>query len=344
MDSPKESLNVITAVCPNAMSGQRVDRALAALVPDQSRAALQRLLDRGLVLVDGAAVKPAFKVRGGETIAVAIPPPETISLQPEDLGLEILFEDDELVVVNKRPGMVAHPSPGHRDGTLVNALLHHCAGGLSGVGGEVRPGIVHRLDKDTSGCLVAAKNDASHRALMQQFMSRETRKTYLALTDGVPKPLSGRVEGKIGRHPVNRRLHAMLKSGGRESLTLYETRENHGVLALVSCELHTGRTHQARVHLASVGAPVLCDSDYGRRKIYTDVDLLEWLELVNTGRLVPGRHAGKPAKVLLSRQALHAWRLSFRHPVSGAWMEFEAPMPGDMLGVLEAFRAGRRRE
>ncbi len=323
-----------------ALAGKRLDQALAASLPDRSRAFLKKVLDREGVLVDGAPGKPGQRVRGGEAVALFIPGAVPLEAAPEDLPLDVLYEDEALIVVNKRPGMVAHPSPGHRGGTLVNALLHHYGDCLSGIGGVLRPGIVHRLDRDTSGCLVAAKTDPVHRDLIRQFMEREVEKIYLAVTEGVPKPVSGRVEGNIGRSRSDRKRHAMLKSGGRHSLTLYRTLENYGALALVECDLKTGRTHQARVHLAHAGAPVLCDRDYGRREVFTSEDLRRGLELFRRGAL-PAGPAG-PAAPILARQALHAWRLAFRHPLSGARLALEAPLPADLLAVLEPFRAARR--
>ncbi len=322
-----------------AQAGMRLDQALAASLPDRSRAYLKKILDREGVLVDNAPAKAGQRVRGGEAVAVFIPEAVPLEAAAEDLPLDVLYEDEALIVVNKRPGMVAHPSQGHRGGTLVNALLHHYGDGLSAIGGVLRPGIVHRLDKDTSGCLAAAKTDAAHRALIQQFMEREVEKIYLAVADGVPKPVSGRVEGNIGRSRSDRKLHAMLKSGGRHSLTLYRTLENYGALSLVECELKTGRTHQARVHLAHVGSPVLCDRDYGKREVFTTEDLRRGLELFRRGRVAPGP-AG-PARPILERQALHAWKLGFRHPISGKPLFFEAPLPDDMLAVLLPFREAK---
>lgn len=324
---------------PPELAGTRLDMALATMLPEHSRAFLKKLFDRGAVAVDGLAAKPALKVKGGECIELFIPEAEPLSAEAEDLPLDVLYEDDDLVVVNKRPGMVAHPSQGHRGGTLVNALLHHYGDTLSGIGGVLRPGIVHRLDKDTSGCLVAAKNDAAHRRLIQQFMEREVEKVYLAVTDGVPRPVSGKVEGNIGRSRSDRKLHAMLSTGGRHSLTHYRTLENYGVIALVECRLMTGRTHQARVHLAHVGAPVLCDRDYGKREVYTGGDAARGVTVLREGGAMPA--GSLPGKTLLERQALHAWRLSFLHPVSGTQLSFEAPLPADMLAALEPFRTAR---
>ncbi len=331
---PRERLSLVV---PPECSGQRLDAALAALRPEFSRAFLKKLLDRDAVRVDGAPCKASQKLRGGETVAIAVPRPETLEAVPEALPLHILYEDEHLIVIDKQPGMVVHPSQGHRTGTLVNALLHHYGDSLSGIGGVLRPGIVHRLDKDTSGCLCAAKTDAAHRRLIQMFMSREVEKTYLALTDRPPRPVSGKVEGNMGRSARDRKLHALLPKGGRHSLTYYETLENYGALALVRCRLMTGRTHQARVHLASLGSPVLCDREYGRQEVFTEREAECAVHLFRHG--VPdGAKRGQGGKVLLARQALHAAELAFSHPATGEAMRFASPLPGDMLAVLEPFR------
>ncbi len=322
------------------LAGMRLDQALARAVPDMTRAYLKKLLEHGQVLVDSVQPKPSLKLKGGEQVRITVPEAVPLEAQPENLPLDVLYEDDDLIVINKRPGMVAHPSQGHRDGTLVNALLHHYGDSLSGIGGVLRPGIVHRLDKDTSGCLVAAKNDATHHKLIQQFMERSVEKQYLAITDGVPKPVNGTVEGMIGRSRRDRKLHAMLHSGGRHSLTVYTTLENYGAIALVLCDLKTGRTHQARVHMAHQGAPVLCDSEYGKRAEFTTVDEAKGLALFRYGQAE--RAVFPPFAVLLQRQALHAWRLAFNHPREGKRLQFEAPLPEDMENVLAPFRRARR--
>ena len=327
--------------CPPGLSGKRLDQALAALLPGRSRAFIQKIIDSGGVTVGDEPGKAARRMKGGEALRVAIPEPEPLEVKAEDIDLDILHEDEDIVVVNKRPGMVAHPSQGHYEGTLVNALLHHYGDSLSGIGGVLRPGIVHRLDKDTTGCLVAAKNDLAHQSLTQQFMSREVSKSYLAITDGIPRPVSGKVEGQIGRSAKNRQIHAMLKTGGRHSLTYYQTLENYGSLALVCCDLKTGRTHQARVHLAHLGSPVLCDRDYGKREFFTNRDVASALALFRTGSAVVKHDASRPAVILLERQALHAWKLSFKHPRDGRELGFEAPIPGDMLAVLQPLRCAR---
>ena len=232
-----EVLERISLAIPPEQSGNRLDAALAALRPELSRAFLKKLLDREAILINGQPCKPSQKLRGGETVEIEIPQPEPLTAEPEDIPLDVLYEDADIIVIDKRPGIVAHPSQGHRTGTLVNALLHHYGDSLSGIGGVLRPGIVHRLDKDTSGCLCAAKNDAAHKRLIQMFMGREVEKTYLAITDRPPKPVSGKVEANMGRSTRDRKLHALLPRGGRHSLTYYETLENYGALALVRCQI-----------------------------------------------------------------------------------------------------------
>lgn len=328
-------------VIPEESAGRRLDKAVQALLPERSRAFVKKLFERGCITLSGPgpAAKPALRVRGGERVVVFVPAALPLELEAQALPLDVLYEDDELVVVDKRPGMVAHPSQGHRDGTLVNALLHHYGDGLSEIGGVLRPGIVHRLDRDTSGCLVAAKTDRAHAALMRQFMEREVGKTYLAVTERAPRPLSGKVEGNIGRSVRDRKVHAMLRTGGRYSLTEYRTLEDYGLLALVECRLHTGRTHQARVHMIHAGARILCDAEYGGSLEFREGDRAYALSVMTTG--AGDRRLLGTGRVLLSRQALHASELSFRHPVDGRPLHFTAPFPADMSRVLEPFRAAR---
>jgi 23S rRNA pseudouridine1911/1915/1917 synthase len=323
------------------MAGRRLDQVLVSLLPDLSRAFLRKVIDSGGIRVAGETAKASRRLRAGEVILATLPAPVPDRAQAEDLPLDVLYEDNDLVVVNKRPGMVAHPSAGHRQGTLVNALLHHYGESLSGIGGVLRPGIVHRLDRDTSGCLVAAKNDQAHQRLIQQFMAREVGKTYLALTQGSPMPPSGRVEVRLGRDPRHRRCQAVLPSGGRMSLTLYQTRERFGRLALVECELKTGRTHQARVHLSHLGTPVLCDQDYGQAGPFTSRDLRDSFNLLQSARSIP--EAGEVGRILLDRQALHAWKLSFQHPRDNRPLQFMAPLPADLENLLGELRAYRDR-
>jgi 23S rRNA pseudouridine1911/1915/1917 synthase len=294
------------------LAGQRLDAALAKLEPTLSRAQLRRLIEQGAVTVSGEVVKPAHRLRAGERIAGALPDAQPTALEPEALPLAILYQDADLVVIDKPAGLVVHPAPGHGGGTLVNALLHHCRD-LSGVGGELRPGIVHRLDKDTSGVLVAAKNDAAHRSLAAQFKAHSVLREYLALVRGAPRAASGIVEAPIGRHPTDRKRMSTRTRRGRAAVTHYRVEERLRGASLLRVRLETGRTHQVRVHLASIGLPVLGDPVYG------------------------GAHA-LGAELGLARQALHAAVLGFTHPSSRAALRFESPLPADLARALEALR------
>ncbi|MGZ5020976.1 MAG: RluA family pseudouridine synthase [Chthoniobacterales bacterium] len=287
----------------------RLDRFLALELPQFSRSRLQALIEQGLVRLNGKQPRAREIVRTDDVIQVEIPPLEKIEAQPEAIPLEILFEDDDLLVVNKPAGMVVHPGAGNREHTLVNALLAHCSS-LSGIGGKERPGIVHRLDKETSGCLVVAKNDAAHRELSKQFAARTMKKTYLALVSGRLKKTSGTIDAPIARHPIHRQRMAIAKSArGRSAKTEYRVLRAGKEMSLVECELHSGRTHQIRVHLAHLGHPVVGD------KLY----------------------AAKTAKEY-PRQMLHAWRLGFAHPRTNEWKVFEAALPPDFQQTLETIR------
>jgi len=284
-------------------AGDRLDLFLAEKVPHLSRSRLQGLIKAGHVTLDGKPARPADKVRRGMLIAVTEPPAEPSLLEPEDIPLDVLFEDGDLLVINKPPGLVVHPAAGHARHTLVHALLAHCAS-LSGIGGEQRPGIVHRLDKDTSGCLVVAKNDGAHTHLSRQFAGRSVTKIYLALVQGCFAGVrSGGIDNLIGRHPVDRKKMAVLARGGRASRTDWRVvQELPGVGTLVECTLHTGRTHQIRVHLKHLGHPVLGDALYAPR--------------------MAGHYA---------RQMLHAWKLGFIHPRTRKAMHFCSPLPEDFI-------------
>ncbi|MFM1959267.1 MAG: hypothetical protein RL588_784 [Pseudomonadota bacterium] len=299
--------------------GGRLDRALADALPQLSRARLRALMEAGAVTWDGAAVgDPSGRARPG-TYRVEIPPPAAALPEPQDLPLDILFEDADLIVLNKAAGMAVHPGPGVPDGTLVNALLHHCGASLSGIGGVARPGIVHRLDKETSGVIVAAKTDAAHQGLAALFAAHDIERSYVALVRGAPRPPAGEIRTRIGRSSHDRMKMAVLKSGGREAVTHYRTERPFGppgapLAARVTCRLETGRTHQIRVHMASLGCPCLGDPVYG-----------------SGAPAAPVREALKAAG--LSRQALHAAVLGFRHPVTGEALRFESPPPPDMAGL-----------
>ena len=310
---------------PSELAGQRLDKAIALALPDLSRARLKALIEAerltraGVVLTD-----PSAKALAG-TYELAIPPPEPAEPEPQDLALVVLYEDQHLIVVDKPAGMAAHPAPGSPDRTLVNALLHHCRGALSGIGGVARPGIVHRLDKDTSGVMVAAKTDAAHAGLTALFARHDIDRVYVALTRGAPRPPHGMIESRIGRSPHDRKKMAVLRSGGREAVTSYELKRSFGpqarpLAARVECRLQTGRTHQIRVHLASKGCPVLGDPLYG------------------SGPPAPAVRAAIEAAGLW-RQALHAAVLEFVHPITGEAMRFQSDPPPDMAELERALEA-----
>jgi len=303
-----------------AEAGRRLDLvALGLLGPEFSRSQVQRLIRQGCITLAGRPARAGQKVMAGQDIAVALPPPEPSRLVPEPLHLEILYEDEDLVVVNKAAGMVVHPAPGHSRGTLVHGLLHHC-GQLAQVGGELRPGIVHRLDKDTSGVLLAAKSDRAHRALVAAFAAGRVHKRYLALVLGSP-PSSGQVESGIGRHPVDRKRMSSRGRHTKPALSRWQVRQRLAGLSLLEVEIATGRTHQIRVHLSEAGFPVAMDPVYGGRR--------------GIKRLAPPLAAALKAA---GRQMLHARRLALAHPVSGREMEFIAPLPPDFQQVLAAAR------
>src|SRR6266851_228119 len=288
-------------------AGVRLDRFLAAEVSRLSRSRLQALIRRGLVTLNGKEPRTREIVRAGDLVRIREPAAEKIGAEPEKISLQVLFEDDDLVVINKPAGMVVHPGAGNQRHTLVNALLAHCTT-LSGIGGKQRPGIVHRLDKDTSGCLVVAKNDATHQELSRQFAAREIEKIYLALVAGTMRKKRGVIDAAIGRDPVHRQRMAVTKMRGRAARTDYRVLRSSGGISLMECVLHSGRTHQIRVHLHHLGHPVLGDKLYGRKS-------------------APD----------FSRQMLHAWKLSFRHPRTRERKDFEAPLPEDFTSVLRKF-------
>ncbi len=308
--------NGFTLVAEACHAGRRIDATVAELLPDISRSLAGDLVKRGLIRVCGEIRKPGYRLKAGDEIAGILPPPEPAAHAPEPMALDILHEDAHLIVLNKAPGVVVHPAPGHAGGTLVNGLLHHCAD-LSGIGGEIRPGIVHRLDKDTSGTLVVAKNDAAHLSLSEQFKNRAVDKRYLALVYGVPAADSGDIDLAVGRHPVDRKRMAAGPARGREAHTHWQVRQRYNGAALLELTLHTGRTHQIRVHCAAMGHPIIGDPLYCRRN--------------------PAQYFSKAVADHVKgvhRQMLHAWRLSIAHPADGRRMTFESPMPEDMAGVM----------
>jgi len=304
-----------------ADAGSRLDRWLSERITDQSRARLQGLIESGHVLVDGQAARASKRLHAGMLVRVTIPPPVEAAPPAEDIPITIVYQDAHLLVVDKPAGLVVHPGAGRQTGTLVNALLHHVRD-LSGVGGVLRPGIVHRLDKGTSGLLVIAKDDGAHRALARQFAERCVEKEYLAIVLGVPTPRRGTVEAPIGRHPVQRKRMSVRAQGGRAARSAYEVVEAFDGAALVRVRIHTGRTHQIRVHLASKGHPVVGDKTYGG------------------GRAAPARRsASRDALSRLGRPALHAAQLAFQHPASGSKVSFESPLPADLEKLLQALRS-----
>ena len=325
--SEAETLHTMTVDASQA--GERLDRWLAAALPGLSRSRLKALIVEGRVRVDGAlADDPNRKVRPGQTILLSVPAPPPAKPAAEDIPLAVVYEDDELIVVDKPAGMVVHPAPGNRSATLVNALLHHCGDSLQGIGGERRPGIVHRLDKDTSGLIVAAKTERAHRSLTEQFAAHTIDRAYKAVCRGVPAPPAGEIAGKIGRSPRDRKKMAMVAKGGRDSLTRYRTEQAFGTrAALIECRLATGRTHQIRVHMASIGHPLVGDRTYGR-----------------VPKTPPGGRVSPADQALMAfpRQALHAYLLGFFHPATGERLLFESTIPRDfkeLIRSLEKFRS-----
>lgn len=304
----------------DSASGERLDRALAAAVPSLTRSRVKALIEsRRVALEDGRTIEePSRKVKSGERFVVDIPPAEPAEPEPQAIHFDILYEDDDVLVLDKPAGLVVHPAPGNPDRTLVNALLAHCGDSLSGIGGVRRPGIVHRLDKDTSGVMVVAKNDMAHQALARLFAAHDLTRIYQALVWGAPRPQTGVIEAAIGRHPVDRKRMTVRRSGGRRALTEYWVERSFGpplapVASLVGARLGTGRTHQVRVHLAHLGCPVIGDPVYGRKS----------------------RNATLPASFSpLERQALHASVLEFRHPRTGQVLRFASEMPQDMKRLM----------
>jgi 23S rRNA pseudouridine1911/1915/1917 synthase len=305
-------------------AGFRLDKALAVLCDDLSRARLQSLIDEGLVESDGVVVTtPSRKVTAGEVFIVTIPPAIEAIPVAEDIPLNIVYEDNDVLVLNKSADMVVHPGAGNHDGTLVNALLAHCGNSLSGIGGVKRPGIVHRLDKETSGLMIVAKNDAAHHGLSEQLSSRKLKRIYQAIVWGAVSPPSGTVQTQIGRSPKHRQKMAVLPSGGREAITHYSVKKSFAPLAsLVECRLETGRTHQIRVHMAHLGYPLLGDPLYGKASPAQFLRVHKCSEKLSEAMLG------------FSRQALHAAQLEFVHPISKNKHHFEAPLPDDMRNLL----------
>ena len=302
-------VSIISATIAQAADGWRLDRALADAVPTLSRERLKVLIASGAVARDGTLHRdPAKRAAAGDIFAVTVPDPAVAHNEPQDIPLVVAYEDDHLIVIDKPAGLVVHPAAGNLDGTLVNALLHHCRGSLSGIGGVARPGIVHRIDKDTSGLMVAAKTDRAHVGLARQFADHSIDRRYRAIVGGVPRPASGTVDAPLARSPSNRKKIAIV-SGGKRAVTHYATVQKLDGAALVECRLETGRTHQVRVHMASIGHALLGDPVYGRTK---------------------GNQKALLDTLGFRRQALHAAHLGFIHPIDSLALAFESAMPADM--------------
>lgn len=330
-----------THIADETARGVRLDRWLAGQHAHVTRTRIKALIEGGAVSMDGtAATDPARKLKGGETLTLDVPPPEDATPLPEDIALDILFEDEHLIVIDKPAGLVVHPAAGNWTGTLVNALLHHCAGSLSGIGGVARPGIVHRLDKDTSGVMVVAKSDRAHQGLTEVWRAHEVERAYLAICHGSPRPAVGTIELPLARASGDKRKQAVVdweNPSGREAITHFQRKAGYGigraklagdaVASLVECRLETGRTHQIRVHMAHVGHPLVGDQTYGRPGL---------------SGLRPTDEQARVALDLLSRfkrQALHAAILGFEHPVTGAALSFETAPPDDFACLATALAA-----
>lgn len=295
--------------------GERLDVFLTRMEPELSRAHIQKLVAAGKAEVSGRARKSNYKLQAGEMVLLTIPAAQPVAILPEDIPLDVLYEDADIIVVNKPRGMVVHPATGVYSGTLVNALLFHCHD-LSGINGEIRPGIVHRLDKDTSGVMVAAKNDAAHIDLAEQIRTKTAHRIYNAIVCGNIREEAGIIKGDIGRHPTDRKKMAIVHEHGKPAVTHFRVLERFGDYTLVECRLETGRTHQIRVHMASIGHPVLGDPKYGPRKA---------------------------CPFAIEGQALHSLSLSLTHPVTRERMTFTAPLPEDMANILKVLRAKYKR-
>ena len=312
-------------------AGWRLDRFLAVKLPDLSRSRLKNLIETGAVALGPATIRDAnHRIKPGETYVVTVPPPVAAEPLGQDIPLTVVYEDDDLIVIDKPAGLVVHPAAGNLDGTLVNALIAHCGASLKGVGGVARPGLVHRLDKDTSGLLVAAKNERAMRSLAKQFAAHAVERAYHAVVWGAPRMQEGLIETQIGRNPFDRKRMGVLRGGGKEARTRYKVIERFGprerpFASLIECRLETGRTHQIRVHLTHLGHPLIGDPSYGR------------------SRQVPrarteAEEAAYRAVTEFPRQALHAWLLGFHHPSLQKTLRFESPWPADMVALISALR------
>jgi len=303
-------MEVTSLLAGSENAGQRLDSFLAAGMEELTRSAAQRLIEEGRVSVNGRPAAKSYKIVGGETVQVDLPEPEITDVVAQDIPLDVVYEDDDVIVVNKPVGLVVHPAPGHPDGTLVNALLHHCGDSLSGIGGEKRPGIVHRIDRDTSGLIIAAKNDLAHQALAAQLQDHTLARTYEAVVIGNLRQDTGTVDAPIGRHHTDRKKMAVTDHGGRNAVTHYEVLERYQGYTYVRCRLETGRTHQIRVHMAHIGHPIYGDTVYGAKKS------------------APG----------MTGQCLHAVGLRFIHPRTGEPVEVSCGLNEEFERLLRKLR------
>jgi 23S rRNA pseudouridine1911/1915/1917 synthase len=323
-------VDTISITVSDEMAGERLDKLLTRQIPDMSRSRLKALIQESAVQVRTAQAahtitSPSKPVKSGDVIEITIPDATEPDPQPEDIPLNVVFEDDDVILINKPPGMVVHPAPGSPTGTLVNALLHHCGNSLSGIGGVKRPGIVHRIDKDTSGLIIMAKNDIAHHGLAEQFADHSIERLYAAICKGHPNPKNGRIEGNIARHTGDRKKMAVSESGGKWAVTHYKTIANYQasgrpIASLIECKLETGRTHQVRVHMNHIGHTLIGDPVYGRSSKLSG----------NIAADIRGAVQG------FKRQALHAKTLGFQHPRTGEALKFESEYPYDFKGLFDA--------
>lgn len=332
MNEDDESESAVFTAAPED-AGTRLDAWLAARCAGMnlSRSRLKDLILEGAVDVNGEnCADPSLKIKAGTEVALLVPPPEDAQPRPENIPLNVVYEDDDLLVIDKPPGMVVHPAPGHASGTLVNALLHHCGDTLSGIGGVRRPGIVHRLDKDTGGLMIVAKNDAAHQGLSAQLSDRTLARVYTALCWGVPQPRKGSVDQPVGRHHIDRQKMTVTRRNGRDAITHYLLQKNFGSsAALIQCRLETGRTHQIRVHMAYIKHPLVGDPVYGAQKTAA-------ASLLKKGGY---EGAAKDAILAFPRQALHAAQIAFIHPSTGEELQFSSPLPEDLTQLLNHFKS-----
>lgn len=324
-----ETIDTKLVIVEDGVSNTRLDKYLSERLPEFSRSRIQTLIQQGYITQQGKAITDASnKVKPGEKFHIVIPQAEPSHMVAQDIALDIIYEDEDLIVINKPAGLTVHPAPGNRDGTLVNALLAHCGDSLSGIGGVERPGIVHRIDKDTTGLLVVAKNDAAHNALSEQLATRTLKRTYRALCWGRPTPVNGTITGNIGRSISNRQKMAVVKKGGKPAATHYKTLQDMGIVSLMECNLETGRTHQIRVHFLHIGHPLVGDETYGAS---TESRL-------RANSMKQLRQPAKDTLLSFKRQALHAHRLAFIHPRTKLMLEFTAPLPDDMQKLIAALQ------